>query len=207
MHALRSAMRRLFANPETARRLGQRARSDVEKLTWSAVTSDLSRSIARMHAEYHAGNSRFDNGRGRELIIALAVMDDEPAGDSLDYLRSVTRGRPETAVLALFTRYAQLRDVVRARRHGFVTYRWNGTAENLSTTARSIFGEAWVLILNPGEKIHGEIASLVDFLDSLPADIDEVTLPVENGGSARLIHVRPPGDPSGKVEYEGISIG
>ena len=79
-------------------------------------------------------------------------MDDEPAKESLDYLATLSRTRYR--ILCLFTRYARIEDVMRARSHGFAYYRWNGTVDNALIIARSIVGRTQAGMLYTGQKVE-----------------------------------------------------
>jgi hypothetical protein len=208
--SLRSAMRRLFENRQLTERLGARARSDAERLTWPAVTRELAHSIERTHLEFHerSVNERAlaqSSAEPSRLTLVLCVLDDANAEKSLDYLR-VTAGN-RMRVLCLFTRYARLQDVMRARKYGFVYYRWDGTIENAKVIARSIVGRSWIAVLNPGEKLSGSLDDAVAFLEAQPPAIAEVSIPVSSGGTEpRLYHVRAQGELSEKTEYSGLVI-
>ena len=86
-----------------------------------------------------------------QVTLILCVMDDESAKESLDYLATLSHSKYRT--LCLFTRYARIDDVMRARKHGFAYYRWNGTVDNALTIARSIVGQTQAGILYTGEKV------------------------------------------------------
>jgi glycosyltransferase involved in cell wall biosynthesis len=208
--SLRSAMRRLFEDRELTERLGLRARADAEKLTWPVVTRDLARVIEQTHLEYHERSSRGGASPrsgldSPTLTLVLCVLDDANARKSLDYLRSMAGDR--IRVLCLFTRYARLDDVMRARGYGFVYYRWDGTLENAKVIARSIVGRSWIAVLKPGEKLSGALPAAIDFLEAQAPDIAEVSVALQSGmRESRLFHLRPQGEPSEKTEYSGLVI-
>ena len=205
--ALRAAMRRMTDNPEATRRLGARARADAEKLTWKSVTAELASSIEKTHAQFHATRTSALDAMpaAPDLTLVLCVLDDAAAARTLDYL--TTLATPSVRVLCLFTRYARVDDVMRARKTGFVYYRWDGTLANAKVIARSIVGRSWIFIVNPAERLLGRLDALTSFLLSQPAGIDEVVVPVDDGSTqSRAYHVRPQGEPSGKTVYTGVSV-
>jgi glycosyltransferase involved in cell wall biosynthesis len=205
--ALRAAMRRMADNHAETRRLGARARADAEKLTWKSVTAELASSIEKTHAQFHADTTSALDAMpaAPDLTLVLCVLDDAAAARTLDYLRTLST--PNVRVLCLFTRYAHVGDVMRARKNGFVYYRWDGTLANAKVIARSIVGRSWIFIVNPGEKLTGRLDALTSFLRSQPEGIDQVAVPVSDGSTqSRAFHVRPQGEPSGKSVYTGLSV-
>ena len=207
IRSLRSAMRRLFEDAGLTRRLSRQARTDAEKLTWPAVTRELTQVIERTHREYHGRDGRESTQSSSEpshLTLVLCVLDDARAAESLDYLRKISSNG--TRVLCLFTRYARLADVMRARRYGFVYYRWDGTLDNAKVIARSIVGRSWIAVLTPGEKLTGSLTALADFLRAQSPAIAEVAIATRNGSEPRLFHLRPHGEVSEKTEYSGLVV-
>ncbi|MGK2962272.1 MAG: glycosyltransferase family 4 protein [Gemmatimonadaceae bacterium] len=205
--ALRAAMRRMADHPAETRRLGSRARADAENLTWKSVTAGIAASIEKTYGQFHADRkSAFDAmPAAPDLTLVLCVLDDAAAARTLDYLS--TLATPNVHVLCLFTRYARVDDVMRARQNGFVYYRWDGTLANAKVIARSIVGRSWIFIVSPGERLIGRLDALTSFLRSQPAGIDEVVVPATDGSTqSRAFHVRPQGEPSGKSVYTGLSV-
>lgn len=142
--ALKRAMRDVFVNESAARERARIARSDCEtRLTWKAVSADFSAQIEECFASYQGERAPVDQSTAPGVTLVLCVMDDEPAQASLDYLEA-TRG--QSRVLCLFTRYARIDDVMRARKHGFAYYRWDGTMDNALVIARSIVTGQVVLL-------------------------------------------------------------
>ena len=205
---LRRAMRGIFEHPAETRRLGAQARVDAERLTWKAVTADLAASIERTHSDFHSRRSSATDSSAAaaaapRLTVVLRVLDDADAGDSLDYLKTLRGVR----VLCLFTRYARIRDVTRARKYGFVYYRWDGTVENAKIIARSIMGRSWIALIDTGERITGDLTSLIGFLDAQSRDVTDVAIAGPDGSDeTRIFHVRPQGESSGKTRYSGVSV-
>ncbi len=199
---LRKAMRYMLENPEDVRRKSVKARADTAKLTWKSVTQQLAKSIETTHTEFSPlAATRIENAR---LTIVLCVLDDADARKSLNYVKSLAN--EGIRALCLFTRYARVNDVLLARKHGFVYYRWDGTIENCKVIARSIVGRSWIAVLQPGEKFTEELRGLTDFLATLPPEVAEVSLETEGGREPRVFHVRPQGEPSEKIEYSGLSV-
>ena len=150
MKGLRSAMRSMFENRDRTRELGTQSRMDAMNLTWRAVTQGLAKSIATTHAQFRsATETSAPITAAPPLTVVLRIMDDVDARDTIDYLSTIRGVR----VLCLFTRYARLDDVKRARGHGFVYYRWDGSDENAKVIARSVLGEGRVVMLNVGERL------------------------------------------------------
>lgn len=207
IEALRTAMRRMADNPAETRRLGNRARADAEKLTWASVTAELAGSIEKTHTQFHANRTSALDAMPAvpELTLVLCVLDDADAARTMNYLSTLVT--PNVRVLCLFTRYARVGDVMKARKNGFVYYRWDGTLANAKVIARSIVGRSWIFVVNPGERLIGRLDALTGFLLSQPAGIDEVAVPVTGGSTeSRAFHVRPQGEPSGKTVYPGMSV-
>jgi glycosyltransferase involved in cell wall biosynthesis len=150
---LRRALRRMFEDRAATRELGERARSTAEALSWQRVTEWFSGSIAATHSEFHAGNAGSSPiPPAPSITLVLRVMDDIDVRDTLDHLATLRGVR----VLCLFTRYARLADIERARRYGFVYYRWDGSDSNARVIARSVMGNGQIILLNPGDRIDGD---------------------------------------------------
>ena len=198
---LKHAMRTVYTNRSQARDKARQARADCEsRLTWKAVTQQFSRRIEETHARYHRDGQLAIPALPAGLTIVLCVMDDESAARSLDYLARL-RTKP-VRVLCLFTRYARIDDVLRARKYGFAYYRWNGTLDNALVIARSIVGRTWVGVLANGEKLSGDLSSVISFLDSQPPAVTSVTI----DGKSRFFHLRPEDEQGSTVSYSGLSI-
>jgi hypothetical protein len=112
-----------------------------------------------------------------------------------------------TRVLCLFTRYARSRDVVRARRHGFLSYRWDGTLENCRLTAASLLGSGWIGLLYPDERVTGDEDALAGFLAALPASVGEVRVDCGNaGGEPRFFRIGDRGVGTGQAFCPAVRI-
>jgi len=152
---LKRAMRDVYENEDAAVARARQARIDCEtRLTWAKVSSDFSRIIEDTHRRYHdgTGTDRPSLPAEPQVTLILGVMDDESAKASLDYLATLSRTRYR--ILCLFTRYARIEDVMRARSHGFAYYRWNGTVDNALIIARSIVGRTQAGMLYTGQKVE-----------------------------------------------------
>jgi glycosyltransferase involved in cell wall biosynthesis len=151
---LRRAMRDIYDNEASAITRARQARVDCEtRLTWAKVSADFSNIIEDTHRRY-AERREHDRPTLPEeppVTLILCVMDDESAKESLDYLATLDRSAHR--MLCLFTRYARIDDVMRARQHGFAYYRWDGTLDNALIIARSIVGRTQAGVLHVGEKI------------------------------------------------------
>jgi len=206
---LRKAMRRMFESPDLVRRMGEQARQDAAALTWqrvgSAVSGLLMRACedARESGQRVTGeNAMYEEGR---LTIVLCVLDDERAVPSLKILRTM-QGAGVRA-MCLFTRYARVRDVLRARRHGFLNYRWDGTVDNARSICRSVLGRHWFVLLYNGEKLEGDLANLRAALAALPPEVGELTVSCTGSGrEPRIFHARDRHEPSEQAHYEEIEI-
>ena len=195
-------MREAYRHRLEARVKARRARSDCEtRLTWSAVTGQFSRTIEETHARYHRDGKTAPPLASVDLTLVLCLMDDESAAWSLDYLARL-RGK-SIRVLCLFTRYARIDDVLRARKHGFAYYRWNGTLDNALVIARSIVGRAWVGVLENGERLSGDLSSVTAFLNAQAPTVTTVTI----DGESRFFHLRPEDEQGSSISYSGLSIG
>ena len=211
---LRAAMRRLFENPDLCQRLGARGRADAERQSWPVVTGAFARTVERTHAEFHERSSRTSarasspgvgSPSGAVLTFVLCVVDDEDARASLDDLRDLAGHH--VRALCLFTRYARLKDVLRARRHGFVSYRWDGTVDNARRIARNISAAQWVGVLHVNERLAGDLSALVAFLSGQPFEVGEVAVEGPSGAlEPRFLHARTQGARSGRAEYRGAAI-
>ena len=205
LDALRRAMRDVYENEPRAIRRAQKARANCEsRLTWQRVSADISTVIEETHRRYHEGKGL--NGLSApaepQLTLILGVVDDEPAKESLDYLAKLSK--LGYRILCLFTRYARIDDVMRAREHGFAYYRWNGTVDNALVIARSIVGRTWAGMLYTGEKLSGDLQAVTSFLYAQPETVSHVTL---NGiDEARLFHLRPETETGATVSYAGLAV-
>lgn len=174
---LKEAMRSVYENEDAALAKARQGREDCEtRLTWQQVSADFSRIIEDTHRRYQDRREmrRVLAPEEPPLTIILCVMDDESAKSSLDSLATLSkRGH---RVLCLFTRYARIRDVMRARRHGFAYYRWNGTLDNALVIARSIVGDTWAGVLHTGEKLAGDTRAMSSFLHAQPESVRQVTI-------------------------------
>jgi glycosyltransferase involved in cell wall biosynthesis len=148
---LRRAMRQMYENSAQTRDLGRRARARAELLSWQHVTRDFSASIAATHAEFHSVGKPRTAAVAPSTTVVLRVMDDIDARETLDYLSTVTGVR----ILCLFTRYARLDNVKRARQYGFVYYRWDGSDANASVIARSVMGKGRIVMIDPADRFSG----------------------------------------------------
>jgi Glycosyltransferase len=216
---LRAVMREVVENEAEARLRASRARHACgTDLTWDRVTRQFSETIEQTYAAFHAAKQVDASSNGQSHNSAqdaepvshpfawvLCIEDDMPAARSLNYLRR--KRSAANHVLCLFTRYARLSDVKRARLYGFVYYRWDGTAENIRVIARGILGRSWIGVLNPGETIDGNEAQLLHFLGSLPSAVGEVEVSSDDGRrEVRFIHLRPTGEPCERAVYDGVRI-
>jgi hypothetical protein len=168
------------------------------------VSADFSRKIEETHQRHYGAKRAGESITPPEpqLTLILCVIDDESAKDSLDYLSGISKLGHR--VLCLFTRYARIDDVMRARRHGFAYYRWNGTTDNALVIARSIVGRSWAGVLNTGEKLSGDSKALTAFLYAQPANVTQVTL--EGDAEPRFFHLRPDTETGSTISYPGLAI-
>jgi glycosyltransferase involved in cell wall biosynthesis len=200
MAELKRAMREVYTYRDQARQKAGAARAECEsRLTWKAVTAEFSQCIEDTHRRYDGGRRSAETYQQPKLTVVLCILDDESASKSLDYLAQLGKS---IRVLCLFTRYARIDDVLRARKYGFAYYRWNGTLDNALVIARSIIGRTWIGVVNNGERLSGNIESLIAFLDAQPATVSSVS----TGGKTRFFHLRPEGETGEVVSYNGLSI-
>jgi glycosyltransferase involved in cell wall biosynthesis len=197
---LKRAMREVVNNEHGAKVRAGVGRVECQtKLTWKAVSRDFAEKIEECYAGYHDRPAPPPVQVG--LTLVLCVMDDESATKSIDYLSHIHPG--SLRVLCLFTRYARIEDVMRARKCGFAYYRWNGTLDNALVIARSIVGRSWAGILENGERLKGDLTALVSFLDAQPAAVSAVSI----DGSRRFFHLRAENESGLTVSYNGMSLG
>ena len=189
---LRAAMRHVVEHEAEARQRAMLARSECEaRFGWDRV----SRAFARVVDETHAIASRRpesvprpggEDTATRRVSWVLGVTDDEACAASLAYLKARSTG--STRVVCLFTRYARLEDVRRARELGFLFYRWDATIEHCRLIARSLLGPGWIGVLFPGERIAGDEAALEAFLAAQPPSVSEARVEVAGAGRDGRFH-------------------
>jgi len=206
---LREAMRLLFKNGEEVARLGAQARVDAMKLSWRTVSRQFAAVIQRTYEEYHVGQKNPVNRNpppgSLVLTIVLCVLDDTDAKQTL--IRLQNRAHKSTRVLCLFTRYARLKDVHRARKNGFINYRWDGTLENCKSISRAICGQNWITVLKPGEEIVGDTTALIEFLESQQTGVTEVSIDCGTRCmEPRLFHLHPGSRHAGKTDCHQFKI-
>jgi glycosyltransferase involved in cell wall biosynthesis len=201
---LRVAMRRVFENKAEARRKAAQARRDCEdRFTWDAVTGQFAELIEETHARAVRCTAKPYQD---SFSWVLGVMDDEPVESSLRYMKRKKSG--STPVLCLFTRYARPKDVIQARKEGFMFYRWDGTVENCRAIARSVLGRGWIVLLYPGKKINGCEDTARHFLAAQPAGITEVQVICGDGRhESRFFRLGPPRNDGRLVFFADLSIG
>jgi len=173
---LRAAMRAVLERPDEATRRAELARRDCEaRYSWARVSEELARAIEATHAG-GAGRPPAPQAAVRSpLAWLLGIVDDEPCRAEVRRLARALEGSTMPAI-ALFTRYARARDVMLARRLGFLIYRWDATAANARRIAGSLLGPVWVALLRPGERFDGDVAAFEAFLADLPEDVAAVAL-------------------------------
>lgn len=184
---LRAAMRRVFEHESEARQRAVVARAQCEaRFGWDRVSRDFARVVEATHAlaakpPATPSPARVEKAASEQLSWVLGVTDDEACAPSLAYLKA--KSTEATRVLCLFTRYARLEDVCRARQLGFMFYRWDATIEHARLIARSLVGSGWIGVLFPGEKVTGDEPLLEAFLAAQPESVVEVQIDV--GGPER----------------------
>jgi hypothetical protein len=199
-------MRHVFEHKAEARRRTIQARRDCEaRFTWDVVTREFAELIEETHARTHAEKrTPTEHSRGT-ISWVLGVLDDEPVTPSLRRLR---RKKAEAAqVLCLFTRYTRPKDVIRARKYGFIFYRWDGTIANCHVIARSVLGRGWIGLLYPGEEICGDERALQHFLAAQPESVTQVQVFARAGQQeSRFFRLGLPYGQGQKIFFAGVSI-
>jgi glycosyltransferase involved in cell wall biosynthesis len=208
--ALRQAMRRLYESPDEVKRLGTQARQDAVAMSWRRVGERVASLLERATKERGANKALAATAaqpvEQNRLTLVLCVTDDESARSTLKHLAAIdTSG---IRVMCLFTRYARIKDVLQARRQGFINYRWDGTTTNAKSICRSVLGPGWLLLLKPGERLRGDLSKLLQKLDGLPGDVGELTVQCAGGSEPRIVHTRDANkpEPNESVHYPELEI-
>ena len=183
---LRSIMRHVFENENEARERAWRARKNCEEhFTWDKAAGELSQLIEETVAvdgkSLRKNPQQSDSSKAPPAVSwVLCVLDTTPVKKTLRYLKEKQRS---ATILCLFTRYSRVKDILRARKHGYLFYRWDGSPKNCEVIATSLLGRGWKGILYPGEKIEGDEERLASFLASQPDSVTRVSIPcgVPNG--------------------------
>ncbi|HWP93463.1 MAG TPA: glycosyltransferase family 4 protein [Thermodesulfobacteriota bacterium] len=194
---LRAVMRHIFENPKEARERGRQGRRDCERYyTWDHTAREIANILEETYVHNNKPYVSIQQKNGRKLKSislswVLCVHDDELAAESIKYLRKIKTSDNE--VLCLFTRYARLADIMLARRSGFLFHRWDGSYTDCKATVQSTILTPWAGILYSGEKIEGDLESLIGFLEIQPEEVCEVLVPCGNGSNQpRFIRSQPP---------------
>jgi len=182
---LRAIMRHVFENREETYEKGLQGRRDCEKhYTWDQTAKEIAHILEETHARRHKNYislSKTNETKPNQIpfSLVLCVPDDMPATKSIRYLQKTKFEDAE--ILCLFTRYARFRDIIFARKSGFLFHRWDGSYANCRATIQSIVLTPWASILYPGERIEGDLEDIVAFLNSQPREISEVIVKCLNG--------------------------
>jgi hypothetical protein len=208
---LRAAMRHVFENREEAYEKGLRARRDCEKhYTWDQTAIEIANVLEKTHApglKRSIRISKWNDSKPQSVSLSwvLCVPDDMPIAQTVRYLRK--RKTANNEVLCLFTRYARFEDVMLARKSGFLFHRWDGSYPNCKATIQSVILTPWVGILYPGEKIEGQLESLIAFLEAQPREVCEVLVACHNGSKEpRFIRSQAPTANPEKRIFKEINI-
>ena len=182
---LRSTMRHVFEHRVEAAEKGRQGRKDCETLyTWDRTAIEIARVIEKT-LPHHCKRSLLKAAppasprHKRVLSWVLCVPDDAPIARILRYLRQQKTAHHD--ILCLFTRYARVKDILRARKNGFLFHRWDGSATNYKAIIHSIMLTPWAGIVYPEEKITGQLESLLAFLVAQPEEVCEVLVQCRNG--------------------------
>lgn len=193
---LRSVMRHVFENRQEANQKGLRGRNDCEKYyTWDRTAIEISKIIEETYLNSQKRST--DNSVGKRLkppsnflSWVLCVPDDMSIAESVPHLRN--KKTPNNDILCLFTRYARFKDIMLARKNGFLFHRWDGSYSNCKAIVRGVILNPWVGILYPGEKIEGQLNNLIAFLEGQPKEVCEVLAPCTSGiNEPRFIRSQP----------------
>ncbi|UCC38672.1 MAG: glycosyltransferase family 4 protein [Candidatus Aminicenantes bacterium] len=208
---LRAILRHVFENKSEAREKGMRGREYCEKHhLLKRVGLKIADCLEKTRAlEYTAQKKNLIDKQKLNLRNSLSwilcVQDDESPKKSLKYIKKVKS--PGEEVLCLFTRYVNMNDVLKARKAGFLFYRWDGSFENCKIVARSTLAAEWAIVLNPGETIKGKLESLRSFLGEQPKDVTEVSVPLVAGKyQVRIIRPDPLLGKTRCATYDAFSI-
>ena len=81
---------------------------------------------------------------------------------------------------------------MRARKNGFLFYRWDGAYVTCKTIIQRVVISPWVGILYPDEEVEGELERFVCFLQAQPAEVAEVVVQCRNGDhQPRFLRTQP----------------
>ncbi len=208
---LRAAMRHVFENRQEAYQKGLRGRNDCEKYyTWDRTAIEISKTIKETYSNRQKQST--DNSARKQLkplsnsiSWILCVPDDMSITGSIPHLRK--KKTPDNDILCLFTRYARFKDIMLARKNGFLFHRWDGSYSNCKVIVQAIILNPWVGILYPGEKIEGQLENLVAFLEAQPKEVCEVLVPCDSGiNEPRFIRSQPStANPEQRI-FKGITV-
>jgi glycosyltransferase involved in cell wall biosynthesis len=193
---LRAVMRHVFENRQEAYQKGLLGRNDCEKYySWDRTAIEISKIIEETYSKSQKGSTynlatKCLKPLSNSLSWVLCVPDDISIAESLPHLRK--KKTPNNDILCLFTRYARFKDIMLARKNGFLFHRWDGSISNCNAIVRSVILNPWVGILYPGEKIEGQLTNLVAFLEAQPKEVCEVLVPCSSGiNEPRFIRSQP----------------
>ena len=208
---LRAVMRHVFENRQEAYQKGLRGRSDCEKYyTWDRTAIEISKTIEHTYSNSQRPSTDGSARRRLEplsncLSWVLCVPDDISITESVPHLRK--KKTPNNDILCLFTRYARSKNVMLARKNGFLFHMWDGSNSNCRAIVRRIILNPWVGILYPGEKIEGQLKSLITFLQAQPKEVCEVLVPCNSGiNESRFIRSQPLAANSEQRIYKEITV-
>ena len=211
LRKLRSAMRHVFENESEAKQRAIKARENLERqFSWDIAAEKFSRLIKKTyedsrksHAKSFARPSAVSVKPGLSWI--LCVLDTTPVKRSLGYLKEKKKNSDN--ILCLYTRYASVKDILRARNHRYLFYNWDGSRKNCESVATSLLGKGWKGIIYPGEETEGDEQRLASFLASLPDAVTRVSVICSNGKEeSRFFRYEAPGMTSKSLFYNEFCI-
>jgi glycosyltransferase involved in cell wall biosynthesis len=193
---LRAVMRHIFENPEEAREKGRQGRRDCERYyTWDHSAREIANIMEETYDHSRKPYVSIPQKNGRKLKSiplswVLCVPDDMSIAESAEYLRK--KKTSDNDILCLFTGYARFKDIMLARKNGFLFHRWDGSYTNCKATIQSTILTTWAGILYAGEKIEGDLESLIGFLEVQPEEVCEILVPCGNDSNQpRFIRSQP----------------
>lgn len=192
---LRAAMRHVFENRKEAYKKGLQGRIDCEKnYTWDQTAVKIADVIEKTYEDKKRipkiSDSHLENNKSSSVSWVLCVPDDTTIKNSIDFLNKMKAKGNE--ILCLFTRYSRFKDIMLARKNGFLYHRWDGSFSNCKAVIQNILLTPWAVILYPGEKINGKPEDLVDFLNLQAKSVCEIKVHIPNGSyEVRFIRTQP----------------
>ena len=207
---LRAAMRHVFENRKEAYKKGLQGRIDCEKnFTWDQTAVKIADVIEKTYEHKKRipkiPDSYIEKNKNSSVSWVLCIPDDTTIKNSINFLNKKKAEGNE--ILCLFTRYSRFKDIMLARKNGFLYHRWDGSYSNCKAVIQNILLTPWVGILYPGEKINSKPEDLINFLVFQPKSVCEVKVRIPNGNyEVRFIRTQPSTEKPEQIICRDINI-